>query len=103
MERQNLLDRFAGAIVQFERDSGLRLLLAPFEFEAQLEKEKLFEDQPDVGWRTGGLQVLKALAGVGPVDLAQRVPRRDQAQVAAHGGRERIRELRAEDSPERRG
>ncbi len=94
MERQDLLDRFAGTIVQAERDSGLRLLLPPFELEAQLEKEKLFKNQPDVGWSTEGLQVLKAFAGIGPVDLAQRVLRRDQAQVAAYGSRDRVCELR---------
>ena len=64
---------------RLERDSGLRLLLAAFEFESQLQKEKLFKDQPDVRRGAGGLQVLKALAGIGPMDLAQRVPRRDQA------------------------
>ena len=103
MERQNLFDRLAGAIVQAERDSGLRLLLAAFELESQLEKEEFFEDQPDVGRGAGGLQVLKALAGIGPVDLPQRVLRRDQAQMVAHGGWNRIGELAAKDSPERRG
>ena len=93
MERQDLLDRLAGAIVQAERDSGLRLLLPPFELEAQLEKEKFFKDQPDVGRSAEGLQVLKALAGIGPVDLPQRVLRRDQVQVTAYGGRDRVREL----------
>ncbi len=93
MEGQNLLDGFARPVVQLERDSGLRLLLAAFEFESQLQKEKFFKDQPDVRRGAGSLQVLKALAGIGPVDLAQGVPRRDQAQVLAHGGRYRIREL----------
>ena len=84
MERQNLLDGLADAIVQAERDAGLRLLLAPLELESQLEKKEFLEDQPDVGRRARSLQVLKALAGIGPVHLPQRVPRRDQAHVAAY-------------------
>ncbi len=75
---------------RLKRDSGLRLLLATFEFESQLQKEEFFEDQADVRRGARGLQVLKALAGIGPVDLSQRVLRRDQAQMVAHDGWNRI-------------
>ena len=94
MERQNLLDRLPHPIVQFERDSGLRFLLAPFEFESQLEKEEFFKDQADVGRRARSLQVLKAFAGIGPVHVPQRLPRRDQAHAATHDGRERVGKFR---------
>ena len=67
-------------------DSGLRLLLAPFEFESQFKKEEFFEDQPDVGWSAGGLQVRKALAGIGPVNLPQRILSRNQAHAFANHG-----------------
>src|SRR4029078_10945022 len=88
------------AIVQTECDSGLRLLLAPFELEAQLKKKKFFKDQPDMGRSAEGLQVLKALAGIGPVDLAERILWRDQAHVAANGGWDRVRELRGKNFPD---
>ena len=67
MERKDLLDGFAHAVVQAERDSGLGFLLAAFELESQLQKEKFFKDQPHVRWGSRGLQILKALAGIGPV------------------------------------
>ena len=94
MEGQNLLDGLPHPIVQAERDSGLRLLLAALEFEPQFQKEEFFKDQPDMGRGARGLQVLEAFAGIGPVHLPQRLARRDQAQVAAHGGWNRVGEFR---------
>jgi len=96
VEGQNLLDRLPRPVVQTERDSGLRLLLAAFELEPEFQEEKFFEDQPDVSWGAGGLQVLKTLAGIGPVNLPQRVPRRDQAEMVTHGSWNRIGNLRRE-------
>ena len=69
-KRQDFLDRLAGAVIQLERDSGLRLLLAPFELESQFKEEEFFEDQADVGRGARCLQVLQALAGIGPMDLS---------------------------------
>ena len=60
-------------LVQLERDSGLRLLLAALQFQAQLDEEELFEDQPYVRRRARRLQVRKALAGIGPVNFPQRL------------------------------
>src|SRR5450432_4651499 len=96
MERQDFLDRVPDPGVQVERNSGLRLLLATFELESQLQEEEFFENQTYVSRGARRLQVLKALAGVGPVDLSQCVLRRDQAQVVAHGGWNRIRNLGSE-------
>ena len=67
MEGQDFLDGGARAVVQPEGDSGLRLLLAAFQFEAQFDEEKLVEDQADVRRGARGLQVVEALARIGPV------------------------------------
>ena len=60
MKRKNFLDRRAYAIVQLESNSGLRLLLAAFQFKPQLDKEELLKNQSDVGRCSERLQFLHA-------------------------------------------
>ena len=55
MKRQNLFYGFAHRVIEAERDSGLGFLLAALEFKAQLDKEKLFEDQANMHGRPRGL------------------------------------------------
>ena len=84
------------AIVQAEGDSGLRFLLAAFEFETQFDKEKLLEDQADVRGGARGVQILQAFAGIRPVNLPQRLARRSEAEMAADGSGKGIRKIRGE-------
>ena len=93
MKGQNLLDRRPRAIVQAKRDSRLRLLLAPFQLQAQFHKKQFVEDHTDVRRRARRLQLFQAFAGLGPVNIPQRGPRRDQSQVRPHRGRNRFRQI----------
>ena len=67
MKWQYLLNRMPHAIVQLKRDSGLRLLLPPLEFEPQLDKEQFIENQPDMRRRPRRLQIAETLARLRPV------------------------------------
>src|SRR5579885_2170150 len=91
MKGQNLLDRGTDPVVQPEGNTGLSFLLAALEFEAKLNKEKLLEDEPDVGRRTRGLEVFKACACLGPMYFPQGLPRRHQCDVRSHHGGDGIR------------
>ena len=84
MKRQYLLDRLAHAAAKMKGDSGLRLLLPAFEFEAKLDEKKLIENHPYVSRGARRLQVAKAFAGIGPVRFPQRLAWRHQAQMGAH-------------------
>ncbi len=48
MKRQNFLNSGAHVFIQPKSNAGLRLLLAAFQFESQLNEKQFFEDQPDV-------------------------------------------------------
>ena len=81
MKRQNSLDCSPGAVVQLERDSRLRFLLAALEFQPELHEKEFVENHTDVGGRTEGLQLLQAFAGLRPVNVPKGSSRRYQPQV----------------------
>ena len=93
MKRQNLLDRRPHPVVQPECDPRLRLLLAPLQFHPEFDEEQLIEDHPQMCRSTARLQVLEAFARLRPMHVPQRGPRRDQPQMRAHGGRNRVRQI----------
>ncbi len=96
MERQNFFDRGTHRIIEAESDARLRLHLAALEFEPQFDEKQFLEDQADMRRGARGEQVLHAFAGVGPVYFPQRLPRPDQAEVAADRGRDGIGNFRRE-------
>ena len=84
MKRQDLLYRRAHAVVDLEGDAGLRAQLAPLQFQPELQKEQLFEDQPDVRRGARLLQVHQALADLGPVRLPEGLAPLDQPHAPAN-------------------
>ncbi len=90
MKRQDALHGGAHAVVDLERDAGLRAHLAALQFESEFEEEQFFEDQPDVRGRARRLQVRQALANLGPVRLPEGATAIDQLHAATNGGRNRV-------------
>ena len=86
MKGQNFLDGLAHAVIQTKSDSGLRLLLAPLEFESKFGEEQFLEDQANVRGGARRLQSFEALSGFGPVNFPQSLAWRNQRQSLAHGG-----------------
>src|SRR5207237_5312323 len=95
-KRQDAFDRLAHLVTELKCNAGLRLLLATLEFEAQLDKEQLLKDHADVGRGAKGLQVLHALAFVGPVHVSDCFTWGNQVQALANGSRNRLRQFRRE-------
>ncbi len=96
MKRQNLLNRRPHPVVQSKCDSGLRLLLVPLQLQPQFHEEQLVKDHPDMRRRARRLQRFEAFARLRPVHVPQRGPRRNQAEMRAHRGRNRVRQVRRE-------
>src|SRR5215470_4709099 len=96
MKRQDALDRVADLVIQLKWNARLSLLLAAFAFESQLDKEEFLKNDADVRRCAKGLQVLRGLAFIGPVDLAERFTRGQELQALAHGRGYGFRQLRRE-------
>ena len=93
MKGQNLLDRLPRGIVDLERNTGLRFLLAAPQLQPQFDEEQFVENQPDVRRRARRLQIGKAFPGLRPMHLPQSLTRRCQAEMCPHGRRDRIGEI----------
>ena len=96
MERQYLLNGAPHAVIELKCDSSLGLLLAPFEFKSQLDKEQFVENHPYMGVGAAGLQVGEAFSSVRPVGLPQSFAHRRQVQMGANFGRDRIGQIGVE-------
>src|SRR5438105_4437466 len=96
MKRQDAFDRLAHLVTELKCNAGLRLLLATLEFKTQFDKEQLLKDHADVGRSSKGLQVLHALAFVGPVHVSDCFTWGNQVQALANGSRNRLRQFRCE-------
>ncbi len=70
-----------------------RFLLAAFEFEAELDEEKLLKNQADVRRSAKSLKILQALSRFRPVNFPQSLARRNQAEMLPYRVRNRVRQL----------
>ena len=90
MEGKHLADGFAHLVVGGEGDA-LALLHAPaLEFEAQLEKEQLLEDEPAMSRGRGALQLRKRRAFKREMHFAQRSFALGEAETVEHRLRQAI-------------
>ena len=79
--------------VKLKSDSGLRFLLAAFEFESKLDEKQFIEDHPYMRRRARRLQVGEAFSGIGPMRFPQCFAHRYQAQMGAHRGGNRVGQI----------
>ena len=84
MKRQHLAQRFAHLVGGRKADAGALPHAAALQFQAQLQKEELLEDQPPVGRRRPALQLGKGRALGRKMRLAERHFAAGQIQPREH-------------------